>query len=71
MDKGIRVNVTAKFNELNTERLQGTLSNKAFRRDVMAYAIAEFDITVASAATHYNYCCNTGACRRQEGWAQS
>lgn len=55
MDKGIRVNVNAKFVELNVLRAKGELSNKAFRRDVMMWAINEFELTVASAATHYNH----------------
>lgn len=57
MDKGIRLNVNAKFTELLAERnaSQDKDRNKKFRRDVMTWAINEFDITVASAATHYNH----------------
>lgn len=57
MDKGIRVNVNNKFAELLKERNASTdpARNKRFRRDVMQYAIDEFDCTVASAATHYNH----------------
>jgi hypothetical protein len=57
MDKGIRLNVNAKFTELLAERnaSKDKDRNKKFRRDVMAWAMQEFDITVASAATHYNH----------------
>lgn len=55
MDKGIRVNLNAKFVELNVLRVRGELSNKEFRRDVMLHGINEFNCTVASAATHYNH----------------
>jgi hypothetical protein len=53
MDKGIRQGVNAKFAELLPELK--TLGGKAFRRDVMAWAIDNYGISVASAATHYNY----------------
>ena len=57
MDKGIRVNVNAKFTELNIVRVASDCAarNKAFRRDVMCWAMEEFEITLASAATHYNH----------------
>ena len=57
MDKGIRVNVNAKFVELNVERCASTANtrNKQFRKDVMLWAMEEFEITLASAATHYNH----------------
>lgn len=59
MDKGIRINVNAKFNELNVERnakpADSKTRNKEFRRDVMLWAMQEFEITLASAATHYNH----------------
>lgn len=53
MDKGIRVNVNAKFVELLPQRAE--LGNTAFRAAVIRYAMDEFDITLASAATHYNH----------------
>ncbi len=59
MDKGIRINVNAKFKELLVERnaqpADSKTRNKEFRRDVMTWAISEFDISIASAATHYNH----------------
>jgi hypothetical protein len=54
MDKGIRVNVNIKFNELLPQLGEG-MSNKVFRKTVMAYAIAEFNISIAAAASHYNH----------------
>lgn len=53
MDKGIRVNVNNKFVELLPQRAE--LGNKRFRAEVIAYAMDEFGITLASAATHYNH----------------
>lgn len=53
MDKGIRQGVNAKFAELLPELK--TLGGKKFRRDVMAWAIENYDISIASAATHYNF----------------
>jgi len=53
MDKGIRVNVNNKFREMLPEREK--LGNTEFRRGVMNYAMKEFGITLASAATHYNH----------------
>ena len=55
MDKGIRPYVNAKFVELNAQRKAGTLTNTAFRKAVMAAAMEDFGITLASAATHYNH----------------
>ena len=52
-DKGIRVNVNHKFVELLPQRAE--LGNTRFRAEVIAYAMTEFDITLASAATHYNH----------------
>ena len=58
-DKGIRVNVNHKFVELLAERAtmaaDATKANTAFRKAVIAYAMEEFGITLASAATHYNH----------------
>jgi hypothetical protein len=55
MTKGIREFVNAKFVALSIARLGGELSNAAFRKSVMDSAVAKFDISVASAATHYNH----------------
>jgi hypothetical protein len=52
-DKGIRVNVNNKFVELLAER--ATTGNTRFRANVIGYAMEEFGITLASAATHYNH----------------
>ena len=52
-DKGIRVNVNHKFAELLPQRAE--LGNTRFRAEVIAYAMDEFGITLASAATHYNH----------------
>ena len=52
-DKGIRVNVNHKFVELLSER--ATTGNTRFRANVIGYAMEEFGITLASAATHYNH----------------
>ena len=52
-DKGIRQNVNRKFVELLKERAQ--LGNRAFRRDVMWFAVDELGCTIAAAATHYNH----------------
>lgn len=52
-DRGIRVNVNHKFAELLPQRAE--LGNTRFRAEVIAYAMDEFGITLASAATHYNH----------------
>lgn len=52
-DKGIRVNVNHKFVELLAER--AATGNTRFRANVIGYAMEEFGITLASAATHYNH----------------
>jgi hypothetical protein len=52
-DKGIRVNVNHKFAELLPQRAE--LGNTRFRAEVIGYAMEEFGITLASAATHYNH----------------
>ncbi len=53
MDKGIRNAVNVKFAELLPQRAE--LGNTKFRKTVMAYAMEEFSITLASASTHYNH----------------
>lgn len=59
MDKGIRLNVNAKFAQLLAERnakpADDKTRNKVFRRDVMLWAMDEFNCTIAAAATHYNH----------------
>ena len=52
-DRGIRINVNHKFVELLAER--ATTGNTRFRANVIGYAMEEFGITLASAATHYNH----------------
>lgn len=52
-DKGIRVNVNHKFVEMLPQRNE--MGNTAFRKAVICYAMDEFGITLASAATHYNH----------------
>jgi len=57
MDRGIRVNVNHKFVELLPTRAE--VGNTVFRANVIAYAMSEFGITLASAATHYNHAFKT------------
>lgn len=57
MDKGIRVNVNNKFVEMLAQR--AAIGNTAFRKGVICYAMEEFGITLASAATHYNHAFKT------------
>lgn len=52
-DRGIRVNVNHKFVELMPKRAE--LGNTRFRAEVIGYAMTEFGISLASAATHYNH----------------
>lgn len=59
MDKGIRPYCNAKFVELNNLRNRGELTNTQFRKNVIADVMAAFDITLASAATHYNHAFKT------------
>jgi hypothetical protein len=55
MDKGIRPFVNRKFAELLPARVNTTAGNTLFRKNVMHAAMEAFGISVASAATHYNY----------------
>ena len=55
--KGIREFTNEKFAELLPQRAE--LGNTAFRKAVMAAAVAQFSISVASAATHYNHTLKT------------
>lgn len=52
-DRGIRINVNHKFVELLSTRAES--GNTRFRANVIGYAMEEFGITLASAATHYNH----------------
>ena len=53
MDKGIRPAVNRKFVELLPQRAE--LGNTRFRAEVIAFAMDDYGITLASAATHYNH----------------
>lgn len=53
MTKGIREFTNARFAE--TLAQLNEIGNKAFRKSVMDDVIAEYGISVASAATHYNH----------------
>jgi hypothetical protein len=53
MTKGIRAFTNETFK--NTLPQLGELGAIAFRREVMAQVVMAFDISVASAATHYNH----------------
>ena len=57
MDKGIRAGVNYKFRDLLPQLKQngGTLDGKAFRKNVIGWAIESYDVSVASACTHYNF----------------
>lgn len=53
MDKGIRSGVNWKFNEMLPKR--AAIGNKAFRKEILYWAVEEYGITIASACTHYNH----------------
>lgn len=53
MDKGIRPAVNRKFVEMLPQRAE--LGNTRFRAEVIAFAMEDYGITLASAATHYNH----------------
>lgn len=57
MTKGIRSFTNTTF--ANTLPQLGDLGAIAFRREVMAQVVMAFEITVASAATHYNHALKT------------
>lgn len=57
MTQGIREFVNAKFGELLPQRSE--LTNTGFRKAVMQAAVVQFGISIASAATHYNYSLKT------------
>lgn len=56
MTKGIRDAVAASFIENLPSFQSGELTGTQFRRKVMDLAVKQFNISVASAATHYNFC---------------
>ena len=53
MSEGIRSFCNAKFAELLPQRKE--LTDTGFRRAVMTACITQFNITLASSATHYNH----------------
>ena len=53
MDKGIRVGVNAKFNEMLPQL--AALGGKAFRRVILDWTVENYGVTMASASTHYNH----------------
>ena len=57
MTVGIREFVNAKFGELLSQRAE--LGNTGFRKAVMQAAVTQFGISIASAATHYNFSLKT------------
>lgn len=55
MDKGIRPFCNAEFLQQLPARVNTREGNTAFRKSIIARCMEEFDITLASAATHYNH----------------
>lgn len=55
MSTGIRDYVNARFAEYLPEFQAGEMDGTMFRRTVMNGAVETFEISVQSAATHYNY----------------
>jgi len=53
MDKGIRSGVNYKFNEMLPQL--ATIGGKAFRKEILYWAVENYGITIASACTHYNH----------------
>jgi hypothetical protein len=53
MDKGIRSGVNFKFNEMLPQL--ATIGGKAFRKEILYWAVENYGITIASACTHYNH----------------
>ncbi len=53
MDKGIRVGVNAKFNEMLPQL--AALGGKMFRRAILDWTVENYGVTMASASTHYNH----------------
>lgn len=52
MDKGIRQGVNNKFRELLAQR--EAMGNKAFRKHILYWAVEQYGVSIASAATAYN-----------------
>jgi hypothetical protein len=67
MTKGIRSFTNTTFN--NTLPQLGELGAVAFRREVMAQVVMAFDISIASAATHYNHALKTAKANNAEAVA--
>lgn len=55
MTKGIREYTNARFAKYLPQFVSGELDKTAFRKKVMDGTVAKFEISVASAATHYNH----------------
>lgn len=55
MDKGIRPYAVAAFIAQAPARVNTREGNTVFRKTLMAELMEQFDITLASAATHYNH----------------
>lgn len=55
MDKGIRPFCNNLFLQALPARVNSTAGNTAFRKTIIASCMEEFNITLASAATHYNH----------------
>lgn len=55
MTKGIRSYTDARFAKYLPKFQAGELDGAAFRAKVMSGTVAKFEISVASAATHYNH----------------
>lgn len=52
-DLGIRVGVNYKFNEMLKVRAE--IGNKAFRKQIIFWAVEEYGVSIAAACTHYNH----------------
>ena len=64
MTKGIREAAVAKFAEYLPKRAE--IGNTAFRKSVMSDLMSMFDISLASAATHYNHALKDARTRMPE-----
>jgi hypothetical protein len=53
MDKGIRAGVNFKFNEMLPQL--AAIGGKAFRRAILDWTVENYDVTMGSASTHYNF----------------
>ena len=59
MTKGIRAYTNARFAKYLPQLQAGELDGTSFRRKVMDGVVAKFEISPASAATHYNHALKT------------